>query len=660
MARLRIDWRATSLFLLVLLVGGTLLAAVTLVPGVAISSLGGTNGHYSANQVSRPSRDAALAAMEQLTDPSIILSPQVLQINLGTSNLPSKDPVVGYLQALSNFTLRLQQIRTDLQSAQVLASEGKDGEALLIVNQLVGLRSQTMNLLTTMYNMLDLIQSSPNVNQQQIQAIRARLDGLRRIFTEYSVEIDQLESQVTPRTPRLTISVSNISVFVNQPLTVRGQLEMRNGTAMMQRNVTIIWENNLLTTVTDPNGSYTATIAFRPGDPNGTVIIGASFQPTGPDARLFSATNVTALTQLKYYPTLIMAETSSRTALPLDSLSVTGSLVTSTNVPLENRSLSFLLDNSVLGEAATGSLGAFAFSFQIPPSAADGNHTLQIVFLPQAEVFAATEADLPITIQRGQTQITTTASTSFVLSGINLKMTGIVSFAPNVSNIQSTFRGNMTILLDGTAYGSFTVGDDGSFSANVAVPLNTDFGNHALELLYSPLDPRIDVSIKIDKVYVYNTEIIAGVALAAVLAPQFVILRNRRRRLRLIGSEAVAELSEEPLIHLREVKPPISTSAWESELHALDREEDPSQKVVVCYRLVQNLIANKFEENLNDTETHWEFYKRAVNLKPELSRDLRRLVELFELAEYSQYRIDTSDSNEAFERLLNIRDVNWS
>ena len=142
-----------------LLVGGTLLAAAS--SGVTAPSIGGAAPNYSNAQISRPSREAAIAAMEQLTSPSDILSAQGLQFTLGTSNLPSQDPVVRYMQALANFSSSIRQIQSGVQVAQALASSGNDNEALLVVNRLGGLRNETGTLIATMYSTLGLVQSEP-------------------------------------------------------------------------------------------------------------------------------------------------------------------------------------------------------------------------------------------------------------------------------------------------------------------------------------------------------------------------------------------------------------------------------------------------------------------------------------------------------------------
>ena len=137
------------------------------------------------------------------------------------------------------------------------------------------------------------------------------------------------------------------------------------------------------------------------------------------------------------------------------------------------------------------------------------------------------------------------------------------------------------------------------------------------------------------------------------------MVRRKSRHESLAASKAVAEAPQEPMIVLRELKPAMTSFEWDSALKAAEIEKDPARKVVMCYRLAQNLVANKFDESVNDAETHLEFYWRVVSVKPALAPDLKRLVELFEFAEYSQFTIPASDGDEAEGRLLRIRDADW-
>ena len=242
---------------------------------------------------------------------------------------------------------------------------------------------------------------------------------------------------------------------------------------------------------------------------------------------------------------------------------------------------------------------------------------------------------------------------------MTLKVTGGVSFTNTTIGNQGTFRGNVTILLDGNPYGTSSIGDDGRFLLSIPIPLSARFGTHSVGLVYIPTDPRMDTSTRTDQAFICNSEFVAIAVVASILAPELLIIRRRHRRERRVKSKAIAEVSEEPLAVLRELKPPMTMTQWQSALKAAEVEHDAARKVVMCYRLAQNLVASRFNQSVDDAETHLEFYRRVVSGNPPLAPDLIRLVELFELAEYSQFRIPASDGDEAEDRLLRIRDADW-
>jgi len=650
MRSLTIAWRPVGFALLIVLVGGTLLIAA--VPWAPPQTVG--LEHYSSVPISKPSREAALAAIEQLTNPSDITSLRA-QATLGTSNLPSQDPVLRYLQTLANFSTNMQQIKSGLQAAQTYKQTGDQNNAIAEVNHVVALRNETGSLISNMYSLLNAFQSQPNVNQNQIEDIRFRIDGLQRLYIEYSVDIDQLKSQLTPKTAFLSISSSSGTVFVDEPLQVSGRLQTRNGTVLTQRNVTITWGSNRTIVLTDSNGNYTANIVFAPGFSSGPALIHATFQPNGPDAAQLVRTITSAVVEVAYYPTEVLANISPQSALPLDPITIMGNLSTVTGMPLENRTLHLRLDNNPVGNVTTQTQGVFLYTFQVPSAVTNGNHTLQVAFSPNAEIYAPSTLNVPLVVQRERITVHVEASSTSLLSGTGLTVNGRAAF--NNKTSQGTFQGNLTVFLDGGPYRSFAVRDDGTFSLTLPIPLSADFGRHAIDIVYVPVDPRIDSSTDTVGIYVYNTPIVAVIAAAAVLATGSPLIATRKRHRVKPEIEVPPSLQS---VAYQEIQPRLPVLEWEGGLKALDAETNASKRIALCYRLAEIFISNKLNDRVRDTETHREFYRRVVGLKPFLEGDLRGLVELFELAEYGPYRMRTSQGTEAEGRLAKIRDANWT
>jgi len=616
---------------------------------------------YSNALVSNPSADAALAAMEQLTSPGTILNPKSLQVSLGTSNLPSQDPITKYLRALSNVSSSLQQMESGLQTAQTSLASGNTPATTTEVNHLLALRNQTGTLINTLYTLLGQVQTQHNVDPNQIQDIRQRISGLQRLYVEDSLEIDQLNLEITPRTVLLNIALSNSTVLVDAPLQVDGHLQTHNGTILPQRNVTITWGTNATTLLTDSNGHFTTTVSFPPGYSSGLTFIQASFLPTGPDATLYIPTKTLTVVQVIYPPTQIISQIFPEVALPLDSVNVNGSLTTPAGGPLENRTLRIRLDNTPIGNVSSGINGNFLFTFQVPGTTANGKHNLQILFEPGSAILAPSNSTLTFAVQRETTTIQTRSVSVNVFSGMGVMVRGVVAFNNSANNNQATLSGNATALLDGIPVATSKVADDGTLSLTVSIPFTTGFGRHSVEVVYSADDPRVDTAVEIIPVHVYNTPII--IAIAAALASGVFVVRRGRRGERLT-TELIGERAGEPTM-VGEALPRVTPLQvlpfdWEDSVRMIDAEKNPSKKIIMCYRVARTFVSNQLNERLKESETHMEFYRHVVELRPWAEDDLRVLVDLFELAEYSPYEIVPSEATQAEKGLKKIYHGEWT
>lgn len=656
----KINWHGLALGLLILLVGATLLIVATSEMAAAPPSTSGSR--YSDALTSNPSSAAALAAMLQLTSPGTVLNPKSVQVTLGTSNLPSQDPITKYLRALSNVSSNLQQMQSGLQAAQTSLASGNTLSTTAQVNHLVALKNQTGTLINTLYTLLGQVQTQHNVPQSQIQDISQRIGELQRLYVEDSLEIEQLNVEITPRTVLLNIAPSNGVVLVDTPLQVNGNLEAHNGTILPQRNVTITWGTNATIVPTDSNGHFNVTIAFPPGYSSGLTFIQASFLPQGADASQYIPTKTTTVVQVIYPPTQITSTIFPQSALPLDSVSVSGSLMTVTGKPLEDRTLRIQLDNSPIGNVSSDINGNFLFAFQVPGTTANGKHTLQILFEPVSESLAPSNSTLTLAVQRETTKIQTTSVAANILSGMDLTVSGVVAFNNNATNIQGTLSGNATALFDGMPVANSRIADNGAFSLTVSIPFTSSFGGHSLEIVYSADNPRVNTAAEIIPVRVYNTPIILAVT-AALASGVFVVRRRGRRGGRLTTEliEGTGELGM-PVGEALTGTAPFKTTPfdWEDALKAIGAEKNASKKIIMCYRVARTFVSNKLNERRKESETHMEFYRHVVESKPWTKDDLRDLVDLFELAEYSPYEIVPSEGIQAEKRLKKLHDGKWT
>jgi hypothetical protein len=659
----KINWHGVALGLLILLVGGAIMMIATSQTAAPPTTTGPAfESRYSNAAVSNPSSAAALAAIEQLTSPDTILNPQSLQVTLGTSNLPSQDPITKYLRALSNVSSNLQQMQSGLQAAQTSLASGNTPSTTAQVNHLLALRKQTGTLINTLYTLLSQVQTQHNVDPTQVQDIRQRIDELQRLYVEDSLEIDQLNVEITPRTVLLNIAPSNSTVLVDTALQVYGNLQAHNGTILPQRNVTVTWGSNATTVATGSNGHFVDTIVFPAGYSSGLTFIQASFQPQGPDASQFIPTKASTVVQVIYPPTQITSEIFPESALPLDSVSVNGSLTTLTGKALQNQTLRIQLDNSPVGDVSSDINGNFLFTFQVPGTTANGKHTLQVLFQPVSEILAPSNSTLTLAVQRELTRIQMSTAIANVLSGMGLTVRGVVAFNNSAINSQGILSGNATALLDGIPVASSRIADDGAFSLTVPIPFTSSFGGHSVEIVYSADDPRVNTAVEIIPVRVYNTPII--LAVSAALASAVFVVRKRGRR----GGRVTTELIEgigEPGMSVGGAllgTAPFENAPldWEDALKAIGAEKNPSRKIIMCFRVARTFVSNKLNERRKESETHMEFYRHVVESRPWAKDDLRDLVDLFELAEYSPYEIVPSEGIQAEKRLKKLHDGKWT
>jgi hypothetical protein len=94
---------------------------------------------------------------------------------------------------------------------------------------------------------------------------------------------------------------------------------------------------------------------------------------------------------------------------------------------------------------------------------------------------------------------------------------------------------------------------------------------------------------------------------------------------------------------------------YEESLSVIQAETENSVKVRKAYVLAQALIDARLGEERRGSETASEYYLRVTGRLPQISESLKRLSELFELADYSQFRISQAQGDFALEALRVIQ-----
>jgi hypothetical protein len=566
----------------------------------------------------------------------------------GVAPLPGQSDILGeYVQTLAAFSAKMDEIQTILEDAQSALASGNTKEASSDLQQLIKLREEAGELLQSLTVLIDRLSAQYEIDltvQQQ------RVRQFASLYRSYSVEVDQLNASLkaqqgfVPTT--LSLNSTKLQAFVNETIPVFGFLKSQNGTALTARNVIItLYGKPGFLRVTDSKGRFAANISFPVGISAGPAIVEADYVPEGSDARLYLPSTTLLSFQVAYRPSSIAAFISPSHARPRDLMTIHGYLSTPGGSSLPLRQVEVILNGTLLGEATTSRIGVFTFTFSVPRTLNNGTHALIVSFPARGEVYAPSNVTLPFTVDILATKTLIFTDRNSLLSGMNLIVTGNVTSANGTAPTGT----NVTIFLDNLPYRNVTINGDGSYLAVVQLPIWTSLGSHSIAAEYRSDRPWVQGSNAVAVVFIYNTPVIlfVVVSIAAGSSLGFYLYRRGKRAVAL----AAVALPEPVAIE----KPMKMEFSPESMISAIENETPYAARIRKSFFLAQAIIDQKIGESSRTGETHWEHFFRVTKSVPWISDTLKRLVKLYELAEYSPFPIEPAQSREATELLLELR-----
>jgi len=611
-----------------------------------IELLLGTLGHIS-NVSDLSVLHGKLAGLIQVN------STELSQGTSGNEGTSGNDPIGEYIKTLFDLSGNLSVIQTRVQAARSYLTSGDRNQASTLVGKLDQQRVQSRILLQSLPSLLKSIGEQYQVNTT---SQLTRLNTLNQAYNEYSTQIDQLASELNTQAVLiqtiLSLNSSAGEVFIGQSIRIFGILETANGTGLGNRTITILWGSNQVAIQSTSHGYFEANVSFVTGSTPGLATIEATYEPSGPDKLLYLSSNAQVRLQLFYGPTVITANIAPISGRPLDSVNVWGSLTT-TQKPLENRTIILQLDGTFLKNATTDKSGLFFFSFNVPRTISNGTHTVEVVFNATNDLFAPSNATLPYNVEISATQTQILLDRTTILSGMSLTINGTVRYVTVAYSNQTAHpSGNVTIYLDNVTYGNATLNSKGSFMSAVQVALGASHGAHSILVQYYPDKPWIQSSqstVSFNVISVPMIVLAASVIAFASVLGTYAVRRNKRK---------AALVREAPVIQpITQQQAGLSEEFSRSNLiAALDAQADNGSNIRTAYRLGQLMISRKLGMEPHGSETPSEYGLRVDLAVPPLKDSLGSLVELFELAEYSPYPIEADDAKEAREKLLRLRD----
>jgi len=452
----------------------------------------------------------------------------------------------------------------------------------------------------------------------------------------------------------LILNASRTDVFIGEDLLVYGSLETQNGSVLIGRRVTITFGDNLTVTRTDHDGRVNATISFPVGFPAGPTAIEAAFDPEAADSGLYLPSRSSLLIQVSYHPTSLEAAIYPKNARPLDTVQVTGRLSSvPENESLESRMIMIYFDSAFVGNTTTNSTGQFHFGFSIPLSVSSGSHNVTVAFAAIGDGCAPSNATLPLNIGLLEARVNFSADRTSLFSGMSITIQGTVTLA----NGTVWKYGQAKVYLDGSFSATEMPNAEGVFSSTIQLPIGTNLGWHLLKVKYTPDESSISGSEATVPVFVLNTPLITIASGVVIGLLSFSVYRAiRKRRIPVLTAPTLPQLpvTEKPV---PEAYPPeMGEYSVEGLTSMIEAEHDHAAKVRRSYRLAQAMLGQKLHEEPHESETHWEYFHRVTKKVPNVEDSLKRLSELFELAEYSQAPMGRAQSEEATKLLLRVRE----
>jgi len=462
------------------------------------------------------------------------------------------------------------------------------------------------------------------------------------------------QNATNPVGTTLVLNASRSDVFIGEDLLVYGSLETQNGSVLIGRRVTITFGENLTVASTGYDGEFKATISFPVGFPAGPIALEAVFDPEAADSGLYLSSRSSLLIQVLYHPSSLEAQIYPKNAGPLDTVQVTGRLWSvPENESLKSKVIVIHFDTTYVGNTTTNSTGQFHFEFFIPLNVSSGSHNVTAAFPAIGDGYAPSNATQPLNIELLEAHVNFSADRTSLFSGMGVTIKGTVTLA----NGTVWKYGQAKVYLDGSLSAIEMPNAEGVFSSAIVLPIGTNLGWHLLKVKYTPDESSISGSEATVPVFVLNTPLItiaSGVVIGLLSLSVYRAIKKRRTPILAAPTLPQLPVMEKPS---PEAYPPeMGEYSAEGLTSMIEAEHDHAAKVRRSYRLAQAMLGQKLHEEPHESETHWEYFHRVTKKVPNVEDSLKRLSELFELAEYSQAPMGRAQSEEATKLLLRVRE----
>lgn len=160
-----------------------------------------------------------------------------------------------------------------------------------------------------------------------------------------------------------------------------------------------------------------------------------------------------------------------------DYLSIKGYLVDASNKPVSGEMIEVNWDYLHVGHAVTGTDGDFVYLYYVSQL---GSHNIQVDFYG-GQYLGSSSASQNVTVKDMKTKLIMSVSPTTVYRGDQLSISGKLTSGSNDPMADSTIY----ILYSGQQITSAITSDQGTFDANISVPMNSSVGENTIKTRYA-------------------------------------------------------------------------------------------------------------------------------------------------------------------------------
>ena len=372
-----------------------------------------------------------------------------------------------------------------------------------------------------------------------------KLEELRDLIQEYRDEIYSLSLQIKQLKKKeiigtkLTLWASSSEAWIGSRIMIYGTLRDEDDNPMMGRTVTICLDGRRIKEfVTHEDGSFYGSIDIPYlYEPN--VKLSAEYIPRGDDLGKFKASRSKIIMLSLIYDTpTINVYVDKMNATPLETLKVTGQILTSSGILPDSLHVDAFGETRVVRISGDG---FFNLTINIPGRASTGIH--EIIFYTEAhDILAPARNVTKINVYRIPVHLSIKAPT-IALTGTQMLIEGKLSTAGNFTS--NALDGELVLEFLGDRH--ILKVENGTFSANLSIPLMTSSGFTDLVIKFDPVNPVYSHSITRLKLLTINPIIILiplfGVIYLSKTAVKAISLKRRPRpEITAKKAEAVKEI----------------------------------------------------------------------------------------------------------------------